>query len=625
MDLLVASGVEISFGDRRVLRGCDLRVAPGERVGLVGANGSGKSTFLRVRSGQIATDRGDVQRPAGASGTGGGLGLLEQDPRMPGATVGEALDAAVGWHAALTRAWEAAMAAGDTAVAAACQERLDMHGWTLGHRVQAVAERLGVPPRGRALSALSGGERRRLALARVLLGAPDVLLLDEPTNHLDAETITWLEGFLAGWGGALLLVTHDRYLLEAVATRIVEIEDGLTVSYDGSYADFLLSRAERQARLRQAEDRRLSLIAREAEWASRSPAARTTKQKARLQRLDALQAQRPLRREEAFSLDLRTGFKRGGPLLELTGVKKAYGERVLFSGLDLVVRPGERVGILGPNGIGKSTLLHIAGGTVAPDRGEVLRAPRVVPAVLDQARSGLDLGATVFENAGGGVDHVRVGDQSVHVATFLSRFLFGREMLDQPASTLSGGERARLLLARLLLRGANLLLLDEPTNDLDLTTLGVLEEALMDFDGGVLVVSHDRAFIDRVCTGVLRIEAGGRATAYASRLQADEAAQRGSADEARARPPAGDARPTPKPGKRGLSYKEAQEHAALPQRIEALEAELGALGERLSAADAWKDPAAAAASARAAAIPAELDALWTRWSELEDRATEARG
>jgi ATP-binding cassette subfamily F protein uup len=288
MELLRATGIEKSFANRQILRGCDLAIQTGERVGLVGINGSGKTTLLRALCGEEEPDHGQIwRRPA--SGGVGGLGYLAQDPPIPGDTVGASLQLAVGWHAELSTAWEAALAAEDTVATAHFQDLLDVHGWELGHRVDAIADRLGLPARNAAVARLSGGERRRLALARVLLGAPDLLLLDEPTNHLDADTIEWLQDWLLGWKGALILVTHDRYLLEALATRVVEVEDGITVSYDGAYADYLIGRAERQASLHKAEDRRLAMITREAEWASRSPAAQTVKQKARLQRLDAAQ------------------------------------------------------------------------------------------------------------------------------------------------------------------------------------------------------------------------------------------------------------------------------------------------------------------------------------------------
>ena len=615
--VLSAVGIEKSFGDRRILRGADLVVAPGERVGLVGVNGCGKSTLLRVIAGQIEADFGEVRRR-------GQVAFLEQDPALPGRTVGEAADEALSWHHELVEQYAAAGAREDLRAVARLTDRLDAVGWTLDHRVDALLEQLDAPGRERLVSELSGGEQRRVALVRALLGSPDLLLLDEPTNHLDAETAEWLQAQLLDGKAGVVLVTHDRYLLEAVATRIVEVDDGVCVSYDGSYADYLVQRAERRAQQRRAEDSRLAYIAREAEWASRSPAARSTKQKARLQRLDQLREARPLKREEGFELDLRTGFKAGGTILDLRGVSKGYGERLLVDELDLGLVQRDRLAILGPNGAGKSTLLRLITGEELPDAGTIQRGGRIRLGILDQERSGLDDRDTVFEAAANGASHVTLGDHDVHVVGFLRRFLFPRESLDQPVSTLSGGERARLLLARLLLEGCNLLLLDEPTNDLDLLTLRVLEEALLSFDGTVVVVSHDRAFVDRVSTAVLAFEGDGEVVRYADRLQAHRAAEhrRAAAAAARKRAPRKVEAPRPKaPRGDRLSWKEERELEALPGQIEELEQEQAAVEAALGDPSLYRDRGdeVPALTARLQALEQELPRLYERWEDLEAR------
>ncbi|MCB9746659.1 MAG: ABC-F family ATP-binding cassette domain-containing protein [Alphaproteobacteria bacterium] len=618
MFLIQADDIEKSFGDRRVLRGASLIVRDGDRIGLVGYNGSGKSTLLRVMGGGIAPDHGQVRRS-------GRIGLLDQDPELPGFDVGEALDEAIGWHRGLLERYTQALSAQRLDEAAELHDALDRHGWEINHRMEGVCERLGVPPRDARVDTLSGGERRRVALARTLVGSPDLLLLDEPTNHLDADAAEWLQSFLTGYRGAVVLVTHDRYLLEAVADRIVEVEAGRCVSYEGSYADYLLARAERHAQLHRSEQSRLRMIAREAAWAARSPAARSTKQKARLQRLEALQSEERLDLERSLSLDLRVGLDQSRTALELHGVSKAYGDKRLIERLDLTLCPGDRLGIIGPNGAGKSTLLRILQGVEAPDRGELLRAPRLQVALLDQERRGLDLTATVFEAVAGGNDYVQVGDRPVHVISFLERFLFQREMMDQGVAQLSGGERARLLLAKLLLEGASLLLLDEPTNDLDLLTLRVLEEALLGFDGTAIIVSHDRAFIDRVCTAVLAFEGDGRVTLYASRLQAlATAAERRAAKEAAEAPTTPSAAaPAPAPRRRaGLRYKEKQELAELPARIEALEEAHAELEATLADPETYRrrPEEIAALTAELLALVEQVEAAYARWAELEERA-----
>ena len=615
-----ARGIEVAFGDRLVLRGCDLSVEADDRVGLVGPNGCGKSTLLRVLAGRFAPDHGSVDRR-------GTVAFLEQEPELPGETVGAALDQALDWHRDLSDAYQDALHRGDMDAVAKHQDRLDVFGWDLEHQVSAMLQRVGAPPREARVEKLSGGERRRVALARALLGQPDVLLLDEPTNHLDADTTEWLEAFLQGYRGAVVLVSHDRYLNESVAERIVEIEDGECISYRGSYADYLIARAERQVALTRSENVRLAMITREAAWAARSPMARTSKSRSRLQRLEALREQRPLLAQQDFSLDLSTGERLPHVLLEADRLAKGYGGRQLFEGVSFELGRGERLGVLGPNGCGKSTLLRILAEREAADAGQAATAPRVRVALFDQQRTGLVEEDTVFHAAGGGNDHVQVGERHVHVASFLNRFLFGREMLEQQVSVLSGGERARLLLARLLLQGCNLLLLDEPTNDLDLQTLRVLEEALLGFDGSAMVVTHDRAFLDRVCSGVLSFEEDGRVVRYASRLQAQAARNKAHAHaasqarEAAERKAAAKSAPkAPKP--RRLSYQERQEHAALPARIEALEEEQAALEARMADPATYQDPSMdhGALAKDHERLGAEIEAAYERWEALEELA-----
>lgn len=614
MKPLIASGIEKAFGDRFILRGADIDIEPGDRVGLVGVNGSGKTTLLSILAGVQDADHGRVVRD-------GRHAYLPQAPTLPGRTVGDAIDEALAWHSTLLETYNTLLEAGKVDEAAPYQDRLDQVGWDLSHKAASVLTQVQGPPRSALNADLSGGETRRVALARCLLGQPDLLLLDEPTNHLDADTVEWLQGYLQGFRGAILLVTHDRYLLEAVANRIVEVEDGQCVGYQGSYADYLVASVERRTQLEKAEDRRLALIAREAAWASRSPAARSTKQKGRLKRLDELKSQRALSKKESFELDFKTGARLPGTLLELRDVHHGYGEADLISGLDLVIHPGDRVGILGPNGAGKSTLLKILAGTLSPRQGEMMRSGRVKIAVLDQHRTGLPLNATVFEAAGGGNDWVKVGEEDLHVASFLNRFLFGREYLDQQVSALSGGERARLLLARLLLAGANLLMLDEPTNDLDLQTLRVLEEALLGMDGACIVVTHDRALLDRVCTSVLAFEGAGHIQTYASRLQHVAALNR-RREALLPQPHKVTAAPKPKPKGKKLSYKENKELEALPQKIEDLEQAVEDLNAVLAEPSTYTERRAElpALTAKLAGLEQEVEAAYARWEALSERA-----
>ncbi len=618
MAVLLAEDVHLAFGERQILRGVDLRVEEGEHVGLVGVNGGGKSTLLQVLGERLPPDHGRILRPPRVA-------LLEQDPVLAGETVGEVLSHAVAWHQALHQQYTAAIDEGRLDDAEQLQATLDLHGWEVGHHVDAVIDRLQTPGRDHPVSALSGGERRRVALAAVLLERPDVLLLDEPTNHLDAATTEWLEAWIRGHKGAVVLVTHDRYLLEATSERIVELDGGQAVSYPGSYADYLVARAERAARLAQHRERQMAQIAREAAWAARQPSARGTKQKARLKRLDDLRESVPELSERNLDLTFRTGVPKGSTLVELHGVAKGYEGRELFRDVEATVRPGDRIAILGPNGAGKSTLLRVLLGQVEPDRGEVLRGPRLRPGVLDQQRSGLDDDDTVLWAAGDGKERLDLGEHTIHVASFLERFAFPREMFEQKVAGLSGGERARLLLAKLMLQGANLLILDEPTNDLDLLTLRTLEEALIGFDGGVVVVSHDRAFVDRVCTSVLAFDGQGHVIRYADRHQvvaAEQEQARHEAERAKAAKKAEAAPPPARSPSRRLSYAEKQELEGLPAHIEDLEQAQAQIEARLADPATYRDHASevAAWNAELASLIETIEARYARWEDLMERA-----
>ncbi|MEC7984356.1 MAG: ABC-F family ATP-binding cassette domain-containing protein, partial [Myxococcota bacterium] len=487
-------------------------------------------------------------------------------------------------HQELLSDYEEAIIDGDAERMSELQDRLDVVGWDLGHNIDSMLERVGAPPATAKNTNLSGGEKRRVALARTLLSNADLLILDEPTNHLDVETIEWLEAFLKGYRGGVLLVTHDRYMLESVATHIVEIENGLTYRYTGGYSDYLEERTERQFRLEQAEDRRLKILAKELAWAARSPSARSTKQKARLQRIDGLK-NKIWSAQEELKLRFMTLDNFGANLIEARDLAFGYDEP-LFARLDFSIAPNTRLGIIGPNGAGKSTLMKIIAKKLKPQKGNISFHSRCKIGMIDQKRSGLKLNETVWEAVGGGNDHVFVNEQPVHVASFLRRFLFSREMLEQRVDGLSGGERARLLLAKLMLNGANLILLDEPTNDLDFLTLRSLEESLLSFGGAVVVISHDRAFLDRVCTSVLSFEAGGRVVEYADRQQA-LAARRKSDPPTETAPKK--RKTVEKSVKKGLSFKERKELAALPDEIERLEQQQEELIERLNDPSSYKD------------------------------------
>jgi ATP-binding cassette subfamily F protein uup len=613
--ILTVQGLEKHFGDRRVLRGVSLAIHPRERIGLIGVNGGGKSTLLKmIVAGAIGGRGVDDGELAGLEPDAGQitwrrdlrLEYVTQEPRFAaGVTIGELL-------------------ARDGDVPA--------------HEASTIAAALQLPAEDRRVDQLSGGERRRVALARALLGKADLLALDEPTNHLDARTVEWLEQRLGNYPGAVLVVTHDRYFLDRVVTRVVELDRGQVYSHDGDYSSFLLAQAERLATEADTEHKRAMFVRREIEWVRRSPAARSTKQKARLDRFDEAVAKAPLVDEQqsrAIELRLPAGPRLGSTILEVRGAAKRLAGKQLFDKLTFTMKPGDRIGIVGPNGAGKTTLIRTLLGELPLDAGTATLGQNTVPAYLEQGRQELRDDLTVLDEVAGGNSHVELEDGPIHVRTFLRQLGFADASADTRVDKLSGGERNRVQLARLLRRGGNLLVLDEPTNDLDLMTLGALEHALCNFRGCALIVSHDRWFLDRVATGILAFEGGaefggdgqvtfyeGDYTSYAAKRRAPLAAPR--AEKASKAPPSKGGKPA---GPRKLSFKEARELEGMEAAIAAAEAAVVTAEATLSDPATFRERAAEMPQLVAAldAARAEVERLYARWQELESLAATAGG
>jgi ATP-binding cassette subfamily F protein uup len=644
MPIVTATEVSRAYGARVVLDRVSVAIEPKERVGLLGANGSGKSTLAKMLAGIEPPDTGTIATRRGLT-----ISYLEQEPRFaPGVTAYQAVEQALlRWRAAMAR-YEAIaerVARGEGSPEALAKEQSDaaeeverQGGWDPSHRVRNFLERLGVTDTNAPVDRMSGGERRRVALARILAENPELAVLDEPTNHLDPDTVEWLEDYLVdSFPGAILLVTHDRYVLDRVVTRIVEIDRGRATTFEGNYAKYLTIREERAAQEAREEANRQNILRIERDWLSRQAPARTTKQKARIQRAMELESEaraaHNLRRGEGLAT-FDAGSVRGSKrLLEARGVAKSFGERELFSGVDLIVQKGERIGVVGPNGAGKTTLARILLGQIAPDRGEVTLAPSAVTKYLDQNRSDLDEDSLVIDAVGDGSDKVRLGDQWMRVESYLDRFMFGADKLRQRVSGLSGGERARLALARMLRGEANVLVLDEPTNDLDLPTLAVLERMLLDFDGAILVITHDRAFLDRVATHTIAFDGRGRVTRYAGGYE-DYRAQRALEEERektakaereaaeRAQRAAQSGQSTDKKrGKSALTWAEQKELDALPAKIDEAESAVTAAQSVLDDPALYTKGAEGIARANRALKDAQaaLDALMERWEALETK------
>jgi ATP-binding cassette subfamily F protein uup len=504
----IASATElvVKFGTQVVLDQASVTILEGERIGLVGRNGSGKSTFLQIAAGVMTPDAGEMNLRRDLV-----VGYMPQMFELDEtATVHENILA--GAQRVLDLVAEYETAPPESARSGLLLEQIEhFDGWNLEHRIRSLITNLHAPNEERAVATLSGGEKRRVALCRALLARPDFLILDEPTNHLDTGSIEWLEDFLARYAGTCLFVTHDRYFLDRVATRVVELSGGKFFSYDGNYTDYLLARAERAAVKEMQEHKRQKFLKRELAWVRKAPRARRTKSVDRVERYFEMAAQAGPEEELDVDLIIPPAPKLANRVIELREVSMELGGRRLIDNLSLNLATGERLGIVGRNGLGKSTLLKIMLGQVEPTSGVVEIGARTEINYVDQNRLLLDDTKTVWEEVGEGSEYVRLGEESITLRSYLRRFLFTEERINTKIDQLSGGERSRVLLAKILKRGGNVLILDEPTNDLDLGTLRLLEEALVAFQGNVIVVSHDRYFLNRVCTAILAFEGEGAA------------------------------------------------------------------------------------------------------------------
>ena len=597
MPLLQLSDLSLAFGHVPLLDHAELVIEAGERVGLIGRNGAGKSSLLRVATGEVAPDDGRAWRAPDLV-----LASVEQEPQF----------------AAGVSAFEAASAPLRARVSAE-------DAWSVDHRVEAQLERLGVD-RDAALGAMSGGQKKRVALAAALAAEPQLLLLDEPTNHLDIAAIEWLEGVLTAFGGSILFVTHDRRFLDRVATRIVELDRGRLLSYPGNFSAYEARKAQQLA-VEAVENRKFDrLLAQEEAWIRKGVEARRTRDEGRVRRLEALRLERAARRDRAgqVKMSLADAERSGRLVAELEGVTRAYGDRVVVRDFSTRVMRGDKIGLIGPNGSGKTTLLKLILGEIEPDTGTVRRGTRVEVAYFDQFRAALDEEATLAETISPGSDFVEIGGGRKHVISYLGDFLFAPERARSPVKSLSGGERNRLLLARLFSRPANVLVLDEPTNDLDIETLELLEQLLQDYDGTVLLVSHDRAFLDAVVTQTLAFEGDGRWKEYAGGYEDWQRAvefRDAPRSPAAAAPGGGKDRSASRNSSRPvkLTYNETRELEALPAKLEAVEAEQKELAARLADPALYQDRTVdlRALNARHEALDAEMLALLARWEELE--------
>jgi sulfate-transporting ATPase len=497
---------------RQIIKDISLSFYPGAKIGLLGLNGAGKSTVLRIMAGVDKDFQGEARPQPGIK-----VGYLEQEPKLnPEHTVREAVQEGLGEiftaQAELDKVYAAYAEEGaDFDKLAAEQARLeailesgDAH--TLEQQLEVAADALRLPPWDAKIGPLSGGEKRRVALCRLLLQKPDMLLLDEPTNHLDAESVEWLEQFLARYTGTVVAVTHDRYFLDNAAEWILELDRGRGIPWKGNYSEWLVQKEERLKQEENQEKARQKAIARELEWARQNAKGGRSKGKARLAKLDELQSVDYQKRQETNEIFIPPGERLGNSVMEFKNVTKSFGDRVLIENLSFIVPPGAIVGIIGPNGAGKSTLFKMITGQEKPDSGTITTGPTVKLAYVDQSRDKLEGDHNVFQEVSGGSDILNINGIEIQSRAYIGRFNFKGQDQQKLVGTLSGGERGRLHLAKTLLQGGNVLLLDEPSNDLDIETLRALEDAILEFPGNVFVISHDRWFLDRIATHILAFE-----------------------------------------------------------------------------------------------------------------------
>jgi len=637
LPLLRLDNVSLAYGPRPLLDNVKLEIRRGERVCLVGRNGEGKSSLMSLLTGEAAPDEGVVWiRP------GSRVAHLAQEISLDSREL--VFDFVAGGLAELGRllsryhhaAAELTRNPIPEAVAhlSELQQELEARGgWEIEQRVETVLARLGLDGEA-GLQSLSGGWRRRALLARALVIEPDLLLLDEPTNHLDIDAIRWLEDFLYAYSGAVLFISHDRAFLKRLATRIIELDRGQLSSWPGTYDDYLRQKAEQlavEATHNALFDKKLS---QEEVWIRQGVKARRTRNEGRVRALEAMRELRRNRRERIglADLQLEEGEKSGRLVFDAEGVDFSYGDTAVIRNFTTRIMRGDRIGIIGPNGAGKSTLIRLLLGELEPDRGRLTRGTRLQTAYFDQEREQLDPEAMLMESIGGGSQSVTINGRSRHVASYLQDFLFPPERLRSPVRTLSGGERNRLLLARLFAQPANLLVMDEPTNDLDVETLELLEELLMDYPGTLLLVSHDRDFLDHVVTGTLVFEGGGMIGEYIGgytdwlRHKERIATRKPGPPPAPSAAPAGRPLPQKTNGKsRKLSFKDQKELVELPLKIESLESEQSRLHAAINDPAFYRKPPAevTASLARMDEITRELERCFARWEKLEAQSAAA--
>ena len=633
MSLINIRELSLAFGADPLLDGINLNIEPGEKIALLGRNGCGKSTLMKVIAGQQAADSGVVEIAQGTK-----IAALDQQlPVDAPETVYDVVAEGLGEAGHLLAEYETCSNAEHTDAQLVrlgeLQNRIEQTGgWHIKPQIDATISRLELPEKA-LFKTLSGGMRRRVLLARALVQEPDLLLLDEPTNHLDIEAIDWLEEFAKGYRGTILLVTHDRSFMQAVATRIVEIERGRLISFPGSYENFLRRRAEMLTAEAEAEAKFDKRLSEEEVWIRQGIKARRTRNEGRVRALEKMRKERSQRRQAVgrSNINVSSGEKSGKLVIEAEHVNfswpaamndsgQAGAAKTIFTDFSTTILRGDRIGIIGPNGCGKSTMIQLLLGQIQPDSGTVRHGTKLAPLYFDQLRATLDENKSIADNVAGGDSHVEINGQRKHIIGYLQDFLFAPARARTPVKALSGGERARVLLAKLFTQPGNLLILDEPTNDLDIETLELVEELLAGYDGTLLLISHDRTFLNNLVSSTLVFEGGGGVSEYVGGYD-DWLRQRKSSSNERAMPIVAPAVTIATPGKKKakLTYKDQRELDSIPEKIAKFEALIDEIHQKMADPDFFKQPPAKMSAVQTTLEETEsaLEAVFERWEKLE--------
>ena len=621
MVITTAQDISMAYGSQILLKDANLTINAGERIGMVGKNGTGKSTFLKIMARTLQPDSGELINRRGQT-----VGFVAQECKLDNEkTVIENIRQGASRIYEMLDNYES----GEGDMHQLEIELSNCDGWDIDNHIKIAMQSLSAPPADKLCANLSGGERRRVAICQAIISHPDLLILDEPTNHLDTGAIEWLEKFLLGYSGTVFFVTHDRYFLDQVCSRVVELDKGTLHSYNGNYSKFLIESAKREAAAELMEGRRQSFVRREIDWIRRGPKARGTKSKSRIERFNQANEAKYFEAEKEVDLIIPPPPKLGNIIVDLNEVTMERGGKKLFDDMTFTFERGTKVGIVGKNGTGKSTLLKLILGQLEPTSGSIRVGDNTKFNYVDQERLQLDGTKTVLEEIADEKDYVQLGEERISVWGYLKRFLFEDERINTKVNLLSGGEKNRLLLAKMLKHGGNFLILDEPTNDLDLATLRVLEEALEWFPGCVLVVSHDRYFLNRVCTHVIAFEENasyfindGDFDYYMAKKGERDAAVKAAADAEKKRVAAEKAKPAEKAPIKKLSWSEKQEFESIEEVIMVAEGKVEELETKFAAPDFHTKHGnqTIELSKELEAAKTEVAKLYKRWDELSARA-----